>query len=140
MKIDYVLLAAGQGTRLWPITETIPKTMVRVLEKPLLEWMVESIYPHANKIIIVVGVFKEKVIEHFEKSKYMDKIEFVVQEKQLGTAHAPLCAEDKVTTPYFAVLGGDIFWAREFYETFANAAEKKVPFLVGVRVEDGERF
>ncbi|MDP3742557.1 MAG: sugar phosphate nucleotidyltransferase [Candidatus Micrarchaeota archaeon] len=140
MKIDYILLAAGQGTRLWPITETIPKTMVRVLEKPLLEWMVENIYPNANKIIIVVGVFKEKIIEHFEKSKYMDKIEFVVQEKQLGTAHAPLCAEGKVTTPYFAVLAADSFWAPEFYLMFNKAVEKNIPFLVGAKVEDGERF
>ncbi len=140
MKIDYILLAAGQGTRLWPITETIPKTMTRVLEKPLLEWMVESIYPNANKIIIVVGVFKEKIIEHFQNSKYSDKIEFVVQEKQLGTAHAPLTAENKVTTPYFAVLAADSFWQPEFYSIFNKAVEKNVPFLVGCRVEDGERF
>ncbi len=140
MKIDYVLLAAGSGTRLWPITETTPKTMIRVLEKPLLEWMVESVYPPANKIIIVVGQMKEKIIEHFQNSKYADKLEFVVQEKQLGTGHAPLAAENRVTTPFFAVLAADSFWAPEFYQVFAKKAENRAPFLVGARVEDGKTY
>ncbi len=140
MKIDYILLAAGNGKRLWPITENIPKTMVRILEKPLLEWMIENIYPHANKIIIVVGCFKEKIIEHFQNSKYADKIEFVEQEKQLGTGHAALAVEKKITTNNFAVLAADSFWSPEFYSLFTQAIEKGKPFLVGAKVEDGERF
>lgn len=140
MKIDYVLLAAGSGTRLWPITENTPKTMVRVLEKPLMEWMVEKIYPSANKIIIVVGQQREKIIKHFQNSKYADKVEFAVQEKQLGTGHAPLAAESRVTTPYFAVLAADSFWGAEFYEMFVNAVERKVPFLVGANVADGKAY
>lgn len=140
MKIDYVLLAAGQGTRLWPITETTPKTMIRILEKPLLEWMVENIYPNANKIIIVVGQLKEKIIEYFQNSKYRDKIEFVVQEKQLGTGHAPLAAESSITTPYFAVIAADSFWQPNFYKIFAENVNAEVPFLVGARVEDGKAY
>src|SRR3989344_7145844 len=87
-KLDFVILAAGRGERLWPITNHIPKTMVRILKKPLLEWIVESVYNHARKIIVVVGSKKEAVMEHFSKSRFADKIVFVTQEEQHGSAHA----------------------------------------------------
>src|SRR3989338_4835123 len=103
-KIDYVLLAAGNGKRLWPITEHQPKTMCKVLERPLLEWMVSAVYKNANKIIVVVGAHKEQVISHFENSKYSDKLVFVEQVEQKGTGHAVLQAEKYVTTNRFTVL------------------------------------
>ena len=67
-KTDFVILAAGRGERLWPITNHIPKTMVRILGKPMLEWIIERIYDRANKIVIVVGFKKEAVVEYFSKS------------------------------------------------------------------------
>ena len=139
-KTDFILLAAGKGKRLWPITENIPKTMVRVMEKPIMEWMVKSIAPLANKIIIVVGAQKESIIEHFNKSKYAKQIVFVEQTEQKGTGHAPLIAEKEVTTDNFVVLAADIFWAKEFYELLAHEIQKSRPFIAGIKVEDGSKY
>src|SRR3989344_837595 len=71
-KLDFVILAAGRGERLWPITNHIPKTMVRILKKPLLEWIVERIYEKANKIVLVVGFKREAVVDYFSKGPYAD--------------------------------------------------------------------
>jgi len=105
-----------------------------------MEWMIESIAPLANKIIIVVGVQKEAIVEHFSKSKYKNQIVFVEQKEQKGTGHAPLVAEKEVTTDNFAVLAADSFWAKEFYQQFATGIEKGKPFLAGARVEDGSKY
>ena len=135
--IDYVLLAAGHGKRLWPITETIPKAMVRILEKPLLEWMVEAVYPNANKIIVVIGAHSEQVVKHFQESKYADKIRFGEQPEQKGTGHAVLQAEREVETEKFAVLNADTFSDPVMYELIAKQKEY---FVIGKRVEDGSKY
>ena len=82
-KFDFVLLAAGQGKRLRPITNSYPKTMVRILDKPLLEWIVEGIAgafgDSVGRILIVVGFERHKITEYFQKHPAMQKIVFVEQ-------------------------------------------------------------
>src|SRR3989344_8074055 len=138
-KTDFVILAAGRGERLWPITNHIPKTMVRILKKPLLEWIVESVYGHARKIIVVVGSKKEAVMEHFSKSRFADKIVFVTQEEQHGSAHALLQAE-KLVEGKFVVLNGDNFFDPRFVDSFLDRISGEEWFLVGKIVEDKSAF
>jgi bifunctional UDP-N-acetylglucosamine pyrophosphorylase/glucosamine-1-phosphate N-acetyltransferase len=138
-KTDFVILAAGRGERLWPITNSIPKTMVRILKKPLLEWMVESVYEKADKIVLVVGFKKETAIEHFSKSRFADKIVFVTQEEQKGTAHALLQAE-KFVEGNFVVLNGDNFFDPRFVGSFLNAIGNEEWFLVGKKVGDKSSY
>ncbi len=138
-KTDFVILAAGRGERLWPITNHIPKTMVRILKKPLLEWIVERVYPYARKIVLVVGFRKEAVLEFFFKSPYADKIVFVVQEEQKGTAHALLQAEREVQEN-FVVFNGDNFFDPRLFDSFLSQAKRGEWFLVGKKVEDKSSF
>ena len=137
-KLDFVILAAGRGERLWPITNHIPKTMVRILKKPLLEWIVERIYEKANKIVLVVGFKKEAVIEHFSQSPYADKIVFVEQKEQKGTAHALLQAEPLVENN-FAVINGDNFLEPRVFDEILAYADNEW-FLVGKKVEDKSAY
>ena len=83
-----VILTAGEGTRMRPLTLTRPKTMLPVGGKPLLEYNVEALRDAGIKnITMVVGYQKESVEEHFKNgSDFGVNIDYVTQEERLGTA------------------------------------------------------
>ena len=103
-----VILAAGEGTRLRPFTESIPKVMLPVANKPILEYTIEALAKNGlRKIIIVVGYKKESIMNHFENGKKFGvEIKYEFQEKQLGTGHALLSAK-KQLNKRFLILPGD---------------------------------
>lgn len=104
--IKAVILAAGEGKRLRPFTETMPKVMIPVANKPLLEYVIDSVKNSGiNEIITVVGYKKEVIMEYFRNYEDIE-IKYVVQEKQLGTAHALLQTKEYVDDT-FIVLSGD---------------------------------
>jgi len=101
-----VILAAGEGKRLRPFTETIPKVMLPVANKPVLEYVIDAVKSNGiDEIIIVVGYKKEVIMDYFKNYKGV-KITYVVQEKQLGTGHALLHAKGHIKDT-FIVLSGD---------------------------------
>jgi NDP-sugar pyrophosphorylase family protein len=59
-----IILAAGEGTRLRPITNTIPKPLVKICEKAIIEYNLESIYSHVSEIIIIVQYREEDIKNH----------------------------------------------------------------------------
>jgi glucose-1-phosphate thymidylyltransferase len=103
-----VILAAGEGKRLRPFTETLPKVMLTVANKPVLEYIVEAVKNCGiTDIILVVGYKKEVIMEHFKD--YPDaKITYVVQDKQLGTSHALLQAKDLIDDSFIVISGDNI--------------------------------
>ncbi len=139
MKPDYVLLAAGKGIRLWPITEKMPKVMIRIMEKPVIEWIADGIAGQANKIIVVVGERGGKIIEHFGKKAYSKKMVFVEQEKQLGTGHALLQAEPLIEGD-FIVLNADTFWDPVIYYLLRKKARSGNYFAVAKLVSDSSKY
>jgi len=101
-----VILAAGEGKRLRPFTETMPKVMLPVANKPVLEYVFDAVKNSGiDEIIVVVGYKKEVIMEYFKNYEDID-ITYVVQDKQLGTAHALLQAK-KYINDSFIVLSGD---------------------------------
>jgi NDP-sugar pyrophosphorylase family protein len=59
-----IILAAGRGTRLQPLTNTIPKPMIQICGKPILEFLMESLYLEVSEIILVVK-YKEEIIKEY---------------------------------------------------------------------------
>jgi NDP-sugar pyrophosphorylase family protein len=59
-----IILAAGKGTRLRPITNTVPKPLVKIYGKSIIEYNLESIYKHVTEIIIIVQYREEDIISH----------------------------------------------------------------------------
>jgi glucose-1-phosphate thymidylyltransferase len=101
-----VILAAGEGKRLRPFTEAIPKVMLPVANKPIIHHVLDALVKNGiTEIIMVVGYKKESIMQHF-KSYNDAQIEFIFQEKQLGTAHALLQAHNHIDDS-FLVLPGD---------------------------------
>lgn len=105
-----VILAAGEGQRLSPFTVNKPKVMIKVANKPILEYVVESLASAGVRdIVIVVGYRKSRVMDHFGDGRKWDvKIQYAVQERQLGTAHALKQAEDLVDEEFVVVSGDNI--------------------------------
>ncbi|WP_298670391.1 bifunctional sugar-1-phosphate nucleotidylyltransferase/acetyltransferase [uncultured Methanofollis sp.] len=100
-----VILAAGEGKRLRPLTHTMPKAMVPVANRPILEYIIRALEKNGiREIIVVVGYKKEHVIRHLNTLDVPVRV--VVQEKQLGTAHALACAAPLITGD-FLLLPGD---------------------------------
>jgi len=86
-----VILAAGKGTRLNPITSLRPKPMIPIGGKPLLEHTILNLRDiGVQEILIIVG-YKEEIIKNYfgnGLSKFNIKIDYATQLEHLGTAHA----------------------------------------------------
>ncbi len=106
-----VILAAGEGNRLKPITSTRPKPMIPLVGKPLLEHTILGLKDAGiDEILLIVGYKKEIIKEYFGDGidKFNVKIEYVTQEEYLGTAHAANYAKDFAKDEPFMLMYGDI--------------------------------
>ncbi|MEM0378936.1 MAG: nucleotidyltransferase family protein [Thermosphaera sp.] len=105
------ILAGGYGKRLRPFTNDVPKPMVQIGDKPLIDWQIEWLKKHGfNEIILLVGYKKEKMIEHVGSgSKYGIRVTYVVEDEPLGTGGAVKNAEHILSRAnVFLVVNGDI--------------------------------
>ena len=129
-KIDVaVIMAGGKGSRLRSITnDEIPKPMVPVDGKPLLEYQVEALKEYSiKKIVMIVGHLGEKIMEHFKDGKdFGVDIDYIVEKEPLGTAGAFYYLKDKTDAKDFLLVFGDVFFDIDFDRMedfhFKNAA------------------
>ncbi len=122
--MDAIILAAGEGTRLRPLTSTRPKPMLQVAGKTILEWDLEALARNGfNKAIVVVGYKKEVIVDYFGKKFNGIKLEYVNQREQLGTAHAVSMAEGKVKKE-FLVMNGDLIVSEKLISNFIKDHKK----------------
>lgn len=107
-----VLLAAGEGTRLEPLTDNKPKGLVEVAGAPILSYCFDNLLKlGASEIIVVVGYKKERIIEYYGDQYDSIPITYTHQRDQNGIAHALLTAEDHVDNDFMLMLGDNIFRA-----------------------------
>ena len=103
-----VILAAGKGTRLRPLTEDTPKPLVLVAGKPLLDHIVEALPSAVDELIIVHGYLGEQIMAHCG-SEYMGrKVTYVLQEEQKGTAPALWLCKDLLKGRFLFMFADDI--------------------------------
>jgi bifunctional UDP-N-acetylglucosamine pyrophosphorylase/glucosamine-1-phosphate N-acetyltransferase len=140
-----VILAAGQGTRMRPLTDTTPKPMLPVADRPLVAHTADAaVDAGASELVIVVGYEAEAVRDYFGETYREVPVTFAVQETQAGTADAVRAAREYLDGE-FAVLNGDNLYDRESIdELFANGpaiAAQSVddPSNYGVLSTDGDR-
>lgn len=103
-----VILAAGAGRRLWPLTNRQPKPMLPVANKPLLRYVVEAVAEAGiDDVILVVGHRRDRIQTYFgDGDDWGIDISYAIQEDQLGTGHAVGQARSLVDEE-FLVLNGD---------------------------------
>jgi dTDP-glucose pyrophosphorylase len=104
-----VLMAGGLGQRLRPYTETVPKPMVPVAGKPILQRIVENFRDQGfTNIIISLRYLADQIIDHFgDGDRFGVRIRYVRETERLGTAGALRLMADKLDRP-FLVMNGDL--------------------------------
>jgi UDP-N-acetylglucosamine diphosphorylase/glucosamine-1-phosphate N-acetyltransferase len=108
-----VILAAGEGSRMRPLTYTRPKVMLPIANKPILEHLiVEAREAGVNEFILVVGYHDEQVRDYFQDgSRWSVKVSYAAQRRQLGTADAVRMVEGAIDEG-FVMMNGDIIVSR----------------------------
>lgn len=112
-----VIMAGGKGSRLLSITnDEIPKPMVPVDGKPLLEYQVEELKTYGiKKIVMIVGHLGEKIVDHFKDGKdFGVEIDYIFEKEPLGTAGAFYYLKDKIDAKDFMLVFGDVFFDMDF--------------------------
>ena len=132
-----VFPVAGLGTRFLPVTKTVPKEMLPIIDKPLIQYAVdEAVEAGCDTLIFVTNRYKHAIADYFDKAYELEhKLEksgktellelvrnvlpdgvraiFVTQAEALGLGHAVLCAKAVVGDEPFAVmLPDDLIWSR----------------------------
>jgi len=103
-----VVLAGGQGKRLQPLTQNIPKPLVTVDGKPLLQYVLEVLVPHVEEFIIVTGYKGEKIRERFGKTYKNIPITYVEQKERLGTGHALMLCKKNIRDSFILMYADEI--------------------------------
>jgi len=108
-----VILAAGKGTRLKPLTETTPKPLVEVAGKPLLDHIVGALPSAVGELIIVTGYLEEQIKDYCGTEFHGRKVTYVHQDEQKGTAHALWLCKDLLKGRFLFMFADDLHGARD---------------------------
>lgn len=139
MKLSALVLAAGEGKRLRPLTSTRPKGMIFVAGKPFLEHQLETIKPYAKDITIIIGWYGEKIKDYFgDGSRFGIKINYIEQREAKGTAHAIGMAD--FSSP-FLCINGDIVFSRSAIKKALDFYSKyKSTVITTVKTDSSREF
>lgn len=132
-----VLMVGGLGTRLRPLTDNIPKPMLKVGNKPILETIIANFkkYGFVN-IILCVSYKSEVIIDYFKDgSEFGVNIEYVHEDKRMGTAGALSLIRDKLNESFF-VMNGDLLTNINFERMMEYHLSNKSIATMGVREYD----
>ncbi len=134
-----VLVAAWFGTRTLPITKSIPKELLPVGNKPVIQYVIEDLVKNGvNDVIIITSLWKKALEDYFDKNpeledllekkwktdllelinmpKTMANFSFVRQDKALGTAHAVMQVRPWIDDDYFIVIFPDAIYPPNMFE------------------------
>jgi len=111
-----LVLAAGDGKRLRPLTNDRPKPMILLNGRPLLEYVLDELPREVSDIILIVGYKSEIIKKYFGDSYKGRPVAYIEQKKRLGTAHAVHLARPLIHEKFILLNGDDIGDKRSFEE------------------------
>lgn len=104
--MDAIILAAGKGTRLRPHTETVPKPLLPVQGRPILDWIVGAL-PPVERLVVVVNYLAEQIEDYLAKQPHVRNWVTVRQTEPRGTGDALMSCKGEVAGDKVMVLNGD---------------------------------
>jgi bifunctional UDP-N-acetylglucosamine pyrophosphorylase/glucosamine-1-phosphate N-acetyltransferase len=133
-----VILAAGRGVRLEPLTLTRPKHLIPVGGKPLLEWLLKSLRPSGVKeALIIVFYLEEQIREYFGTGSELGlDLSYVTQKDIMGTADAIGMAERYVEDENFLAVYGDLLVSEEAIRKTLSAGASGDAVMATVPVDE----
>ena len=143
-RMKAVILAAGEGTRLLPLTLQTPKCMIEIGGRPIIERILESLPEEIDEVIIVVNHLKEKIKDHLGNNFQSRGVKYAEQREKKGTFGALLSAQDLFQPgERFLVLNGDDLNDKEELGKFLKqdrtfGVQKMImPNYYGLNIVDG---
>ena len=137
-----LVLAAGEGTRLRPLTTNIPKPLLLVAGRPFMSHVLEALSALDIKdIYILVGWKANKIKEYYgDGSRLGLSITYLEQRERMGTAHAIGCAADSIDEPFVCVNGDVVMFESDLRRMLERHKASGSTVLGAVTVPDPERF
>lgn len=130
-----LIMAGGLGTRLRPYTDNIPKPMLKVGDKPILQTIIEQFRFYGFKNILISVNYKSDIIENYfrDGSDFGVSIKYIKENKRLGTAGAIKLASKYLHKPFF-VINGDILTNVNLFKLLQYHVENKYKMTIGSRL------
>ena len=129
-----VILVGGMGTRLRPLTFSIPKPLLPVGEKPILQLIIEQLREAGIRDLILATGYQSELIQAFcgDGSKLDVRITYVKEPSALGTAGPISLVKDHIRSgEFFLLMNGDILTQLDFRAFVAHAINEDCDLLVG---------
>jgi NDP-sugar pyrophosphorylase family protein len=130
-----IILSGGLGTRLRPFTEVIPKPLLPIGEKAVLEIQIEHLKNNGFDHIFLATNYKSEYIENFfgNGSKYGVKLSISKEEKPLGTAGPVKLLQNQLNNEPFLVMNGDILTLLPYRKLYEFACSKETLLTIATK-------
>ncbi|MDP2816140.1 MAG: sugar phosphate nucleotidyltransferase [Rectinemataceae bacterium] len=115
-----VILAAGKGTRMKELTQSVPKPMLLVNGKTLIEHKLDVLPPEVSEVILIIGYQGNVIREYFKDEFGGRRISYVEQEELNGTAGALWLAKPLLTDRFVVMMGDDLYAREDVEACFAS--------------------
>jgi len=124
--VDVVIMAGGLGTRLKPITNIIPKPLIPIGERPIIEIIIDNFMEHHVDTFYISVNYKATMIKDYlqEKESSLCKLTYFTEDKPLGTIGSIHLIRDKLTKTIF-VSNCDIIIEEDYYDIYKYHKEEK---------------
>jgi NDP-sugar pyrophosphorylase family protein len=141
-KLLGVILAAGKGSRTQPLNLYLPKPLLPVCNRPIIQYQLEDMRRiGVEDVIIVVGYLKEEIISYFGDGSSLGlSIRYVEQRKTLGIAHAVAQLESKVDSPFILFLGDIFLVPRDLRAMERMFWERRAGAVLAVKREENPEY
>ena len=135
LNTDFIIIAGGKGKRLMPLTKLIPKPMLKIKKKPILEHIILKARNEGFKnITIVVHHLKEKIIDYFENGKNLDvNIKYLIEKKPLGTAGGLKNLSKKISNQV-VISNSDVITDLNYRELLNYHVQNKSDVTMAIKV------
>ena len=122
-----VVMAGGFGNRIQPLTNSRPKPMLPIINKPMMEHTMMTLKDLGVKEFIVLLYFKPEIIKDYfgDGSDFGIKVSYVVPDDDYGTAGAVKLAQELIGDDNFIIISGDLVTDFDFQKIFDYHAQKK---------------
>lgn len=131
------ILAAGKGKRLKPITNNIPKPLIKIKGKPLLEWsLIKLRSAGVKEIVINLHYLGDQIVDYFGNGKKLDlKINYSFEKRLLGTGGALIQGKNFLNDSPFLLISGDL-WTDYPFKRLLSKDLKNKAHLVLIKKND----